>query len=249
MVCNYAGEGGQYKRWVGWFQIHTSVEFCCGKKEGHCCTISTNQVKPSWPRCAPHTLYYCRRREMQPHRMTRNPSKHHWAVVFREVALLWSTIDEIDLKTGYHLARGPACRIRWIWLRFGGFLVTLSSQLQLRPSQPHALPQEKYSADFEAALISKCVFPDLYFSKNLCLGMRVNFGLRVICGRFLCNYSCPPQSNIKTMTGCYWELGTVSCPRERKIEMWLSLLDAQAIPYKNHYFNLTSGSDTPHSRT
>lgn len=152
-------------------------------------------------------------------------------------------------EDGLSPCRGPACRIRWIWLRFGGFLVTLSSQLQLRPSQPHALPQEKYSADFEAALISKCVFPDLYFSKNLCLGMRVNFGLRVICGRFLCNYSCPPQSNIKTMTGCYWELGTVSCPRERKIEMWLSLLDAQAIPYKNHYFNLTSGSDTPHSRT
>lgn len=186
---------------------------------------------------------------MQPHRMTRNPSKHHWAVVFREVALLWNTIDEIDVKTGYHLARGPAFRIRWIWLRFGGLLVTLSIQLQLRPSQPHALPQEKCSADFEAALIYKGVLPDLYFSKNLCLGMEVNFGLQVICGRFLCNYSCPPQSNIKTMMGCYWELGTVSCSRERNMELWLSLLDAGAMPSKNHYFNFTSGSETPHSRT
>lgn len=48
MVCNCGvGEGGQYKGWVGCFQIHTSVEFFCGKKEGHCHTISTNQVKPS----------------------------------------------------------------------------------------------------------------------------------------------------------------------------------------------------------
>lgn len=207
-----------------------------------------------------HTLHYCIRREMQPHRMARNPSKHHWAVVFREVALLWSTINEIDLKMGYYLASRPGFKIKWIWLRFGGFLVTLSPNPAPAKTFPELFSFPSYTPTptkntvwILRQLPCKSVCSLTCISVKICVWecelALVYDHTGCLWHSQVCNYSCPPWSHIRTMMGhllraVYW----VMVWRNKGGDV-VFFARCTSNTLQETYLNLTSGPVIPHTRT
>ena len=94
--------------WDFRFSFTPWIELLCGRKKGHYLNMNTKRVKPLWLRHASYILGLCIEIKSWPHRMAGNPSKPLCqAVVCREVALLQSKINGIDLKMGYQVAGGP----------------------------------------------------------------------------------------------------------------------------------------------
>lgn len=82
----------------GWVRPQVFLHTCVYGRKEHCChTMNTERVKPSWPRHGSHSL-------LLPVKIETQSRRHLCAVVWREVALLQSRINGIDLPMGYRIA-------------------------------------------------------------------------------------------------------------------------------------------------